>query len=222
MDNIHLALVDDDELVLQLLTDYFISEHGFVIDISETSGNSFITAFNKLPKKPAIILLDLRMENGDGFSVIRSLKEKGEAVKIIVLSSYAKPDFIGQMLKLGVNAFVPKQIDKKELAGIIKEVHEKGSYFSPEQIEVLRNQITPKSPQLTFNPKDQLTTREIEVLELICQQLTTAEIGDRLFISAKAVENRKSHLMEKLNVKNTAGLIISAVKYDLIDPKKML
>lgn len=219
---LNLAIVDDDHLIVQFLSDFFESEGTFTPHITAYSGNSFLEKLANSNSFPDILLLDLRMNDGNGFFVIDELKIKFPQIKIVVLSSHANSSFIGQMMKLGVNAMLPKQLDKEELLTVLKEVADKGHYFSNEQLNTLRNQIKIKTPQLTFNPKDQLTEREIEVLELICQQYTAKEIAQKLFISVKAVETRKSNLMLKMNAKNTAGLIIMAVKYKLINPEKIV
>ncbi len=219
---LNLAIVDDDHLIVQFLSDFFESEGTFTPHITAHSGNSFLEKLVNSNSFPDILLLDLRMNDGNGFFVIDELKIKFPQIKIVVLSSHANSSFIGQMMKLDVNAMLPKQLDKEELLTVLKEVADKGHYFSNEQLNTLRNQIKIKTPQLTFTPKDQLTEREIEVLELICQQYTAKEIADKLFISVKAVENRKSNLLLKLNVKNTAGMIITAVKHKLVNPDKII
>lgn len=219
---LNLAIVDDDHLIVQFLSDFIESEGTFTPHITAYSGNTFLEKLANSSSFPDILLLDLKMNDGNGFLVIDELKIKFPQIKIVVLSSHAHSTFIGQMMKLGVNAMLPKQLDKDELIVILKEVARKGHYFSNEQLNALRNQVKIKTPQLTFNPKDQLTEREIEVLELICQQYTAKEIAQKLFISVKAVETRKSNLMLKMNAKNTAGLIIMAVKYKLINPEKIV
>ncbi|MFT5824046.1 MAG: DNA-binding NarL/FixJ family response regulator [Crocinitomix sp.] len=219
---LNLAIVDDDHLIVQFLSDFFKSEGTFNPHILAYSGHTFIEKLSLNESYTDLILLDLRMNDGDGLFVIDELITNYPQIKIVILSSHASTTFIGQMLKLGVSAMLPKQIDKEELLNVLKEVMVKGHYFSNDQLIVLRKQIKIKTPQLTFNPKDQLTEREVEVLELICQQYTAKEIAKKLFISVKAVETRKSNLMLKMNVKNTAGLIITAVKYKLVDPEKII
>ena len=217
MKQLNLALVDDDQLVIELLSDFFSKQPNVKVTLTATSGNSFINQLQKNDLLPDIVLLDLRMDDGDGLEVTQVLKTAFPSIKIIVLSSHVKNSFSGFLLKLGVNAFLPKRVDKQELLSIVYEVFERDYYFSNEQIELLRNQIASKVPTPRINTIDKLNTRELEVLELICHQHTAKEIADKLCISVKAIESRKSNLLSKLGVKNTAGLIVYAIQHKLVD-----
>lgn len=219
---INLAIVDDDKLIVQLLSDFIQKSERFEVGLTAHSGNTFLAKLENEENLPEIVLVDLRMDDGDGIFVIETIKRDFPEIQIVVLSSHARTTFIGYMLKMGINAFLPKQLDKTELLEILEEVVDKGHYFTTEQVEVLRSQIKVKSPELKFTPTEELTERELEVLELICQQYTAREIAEKLFITTKAVEARKSNLMLKLNAKNVAGLIIIAVQQKLIDPEKIL
>lgn len=220
-DKINIAIVDDDSLVVQLLTEFLdqSEDPSFEVVLTANSGNDFIkklasSAYDDLD----VILLDMRMQDGDGLFVLEQLKKLSLTARIIVLSSYYKPSYIGQMMNLGVHAFLPKEIDKEELIPILQETHRKGLYFLAEQLETLRNQIAPKTPKILLEPKDTLTTRELEILQLVAQQHTTKEIAQKLFIAPKTVEAHKSNLLSKTGAKNTAGLVMYAIQHSLINP----
>jgi DNA-binding NarL/FixJ family response regulator len=220
-DLINIAIVDDDSLVVQLLSGLLKKSEDpeFNILLTANSGNDFIeklssNSYNDLD----IILLDMRMDDGDGLFVLKELKKLDLSAKTIALSSYYKPAYIGQMMNLGVHAFLPKEIDKEELISNIKETYLKGHYFTTEQLESLRTQIAPKTPKLQIHPKDIITPRELEILKLVTQQLTTKEIASKLYITTKTVEAHKSNLISKTGVKNTAGLVMFAIKNNLINP----
>lgn len=218
---IKVAIVDDDSLVVQLLAQYLeqAKKSQFEVLFTANSGNVFIEKLTSdLYEEVDIILLDMRMRDGDGISVLEQLKQLTTNAKIVVLSSYYKDAYVGQMINLGVHAFLPKEIDKEELISIIEETYHKGHYFSKTQLTSLRNQIAPKAPKLHIQPKDTLTARELEILQLVAQQYTTREIADKLFISHKTVEVHKSNLLSKTGTKNTAGLIIYAIHHQLINP----
>lgn len=214
---IKISLVDDDKLVVELMKEFLSNQQSFLIVSTFHSGNSVIDALKENSTYPDIMLLDLRMKDGDGMEVIDVVTKDYPTIKIIVLSSYYRDSFLGQMLKKGVHAFIPKETDKNELVKIIHEVYEKGHFFTIGQISTLREQVSSKIPQLNINSKDALTEREIDVLKLICNQYTAKEIAEKLFISAKTVEAHKSNLMLKTGVRNTAGLIIYAVKNKIIN-----
>jgi len=224
-DIINIAIVDDDQLVVQLLTVFLekSDDPSFNVLLTAYSGNSFIeklrsNSYDNLD----LVLLDLRMSDGDGLFVLEQLKKLTSSIKIIVLSSYYKPAYIGQMMDLGAHAFLPKEIDKEELINTIKEVYIKGHFFRQEQLESLRAQIAPKAPKLQTDPKDTITPRELEILQLVVQQNTTKEIATKLFITTKTVEAHKSNLLSKTGAKNTAGLVMFAIQHRLINPDDFL
>lgn len=215
--SIQIAIVDEDLLVVQLLTDFLQEQDHLNVLFTATSGNQFLEQLEVATEIPDIVLLDLRMDNGDGLETIDELTKQYTQLKIIVLSSYYKVTSTGNMLKLGVHAFLPKEIDQEDLIAIIQEVHDKEYYFSSEQIHVLRNQISHKTPKLYTNSKDALSSRELDVLQFICQQYTAKEIAEKLFVTTKTIEAHKSNLLLKTGVKNTAGLIIYAVQHQLVN-----
>lgn len=219
---ITIGIVDDDLLVVQLMTDFLNQSDGIHVSFTASGGNEMIELINNQKDLPEIILLDLRMKGGDGIAVLDELQNHPKTTKVIVLSSFYKPSFIGQMIKMNAAAFLPKEIDRDELLTVIRTVCKKGHYFSSEQIDVLRSQVSPRSPKIHISGSNPISEREREVLRLVCQQNTTQEIADKLFISPKTVESHKSNLIIKTGVKNTAGLVIYAVQHGIIDADEII
>ncbi len=217
-----LGIIDDDKLIVQLLSGYFKSTNKFEIVLQANSGNDFLKKREESDNLPEVILLDLRMKDGDGLMVLEELKKIKNTIKVIVLTTFYKASFLGQMLKLGVHAFLPKEIDQEELVTIIHTVMTQGFYFTEEQIAVMRRQVSGKAPKIKIDEKDRLTSRELEVLELLCQQLNTKEIAERLFLSIKTIESHKTNLYAKTGARNTAGLIIYAVQNNIINPDELV
>lgn len=215
--SIRIAIVDDEALIVMLLSDFFAKHEQIVVDLTATSGQQIIDAFKGAQSIPEILLLDLQMGEMNGIETAAILKQNYPDLKIIVVSSHYKKSFMGYMLKLGVNAFLPKGIAPQQLAEAIEEVHAKGFYFMSEQIEVMRNQIASSVPAPVFKTEETLSEREIAVLRLICMQYTAQEIADNLFINKRTVEGYKSSLLAKTSAKNTAGLVIYAIQKQIID-----
>ncbi len=219
---IQIAIVDDDRLVVQLLSDYFQKNDALNVSIEAYSGNSFLSKLKESEECPQVVILDLRMDDGDGIQTLEYLNRNYPDIKIVVLSSYYKASFMGYMLKAGVHAFIPKGTDKEDLLAIIFEVHKKGHFFTNEQITHLRKQLPNKKPPITgSNSGGSLSERELEILKLLCQQLTAKEIAKKLFISTKTVEAHKSNLLLKTGVKNMVGLIIFAIKNSIVNPDEI-
>ena len=219
---IRLGIVDDDHLIVQLLTPLVQSTGQITVAYTAPSGNDFLAALDRGNLQLDIVLLDLRMKNGNGLLVMEKLKEMASDIKIIVLSSYYQSSYLGQILKAGAHAFIPKKIDKKELIACIIEVDKKGLCITAEQFETVRNQLSFRTPKLHLQQKNELSAREIEVIELLCQQKSTVEIANHLFISPKTVESHKAKLFSKTGVRNLAGIIIYAVKNKIVNPDELI
>lgn len=214
---IRIAIVDDEALIVMLLRDYFLKHKQIIVTLTANDGSSFIDGLRKTEVLPDVVLLDLHMKELNGIDTTTILKKEFPDLKIIVVSSYYKKTFMGYMLKLGVNAFLPKGILPEQLAEAIEDVYNKGYYFVEEQIEVMRNQISSKTPAPSFSSEEELSEREIEVLKLICQQCTALQIAEKLFISPRTVEGHKSNLLLKTSARNLAGLVIYAVQRNIIN-----
>lgn len=215
--SIRIGIVDDEALIVMLLSDFFSKHERIVVELTATGGQEIIDAFRSSQSIPEILLLDLQMGEMNGIDTATILKEEYPELKIIVVSSHYKKSFMGYMLKLGVNAFLPKGIAPQLLAEAVEEVHSKGFYFMGEQIEVMRNQISSNVPVPTLTTEESLTEREVEVLKLLCMQYTAPQIAEKLFITKRTVEGHKTNLLTKTSSKNIAGLVIYAIQKQIID-----
>jgi DNA-binding NarL/FixJ family response regulator len=214
---IRIAIVDDEVLIVMLLNDYFSKHKQIEVSLTANDGSQLINCLRKTELLTDIVLLDLHMKELNGIDTTSILKTEFPNLKIIVISSFYKKSFMGYMLKLGVNAFLPKGIHPEQLAEAIEEVYDKGYYFMEEQIDVMRNQISSKAPVPSFSSEEDLSEREIEVLKLICQQYTAPQIAEKLFISPRTVEGHKSNLLLKTSTRNIAGLVLYAVQKNIIN-----
>jgi DNA-binding NarL/FixJ family response regulator len=214
---ISIAIVDDEALIVMLLSDYFSKQPGIEVTFTANDGTQLIDYLRKTESLPDIVLLDLQMKEMGGIDTTAILKKEFPDMKIIIVSSYYKKSFMGYMLKLGVNAFLPKGVHPEQLVVAIEDVYTKGYYFIEEQIEVMRNQISSKAPMPCFSVEEELSERETEILKLICQQYTAPQIVEMLYISPRTVEGHKSNLLLKTSARNLAGLVIYAVQKNIIE-----
>jgi len=217
MHKISIGIIDDDSLIVQLLQTFFEQQTTIDVTVTASSGDEILEILSANKENPEILLLDLRMDGTNGIDVTSKLKEDYPSIHCIVLSSYYKEASMGFMLQAGVAAFLPKDILPEQLIEAITEVSQKGFFFLPSQLEAVRNQISSKSTQPTFDNKNVLSEREIEILRLIAEQNTAREIADKLFITQRTVEGHKSNLFAKTGAKNLAGLVIYAVQHGIID-----
>lgn len=219
---ISIGIVDDDHLFLQLLSEYLQNQPGFRVVYTARSGNEFLTHLSKASSLPHVLLLDLRMADGNGLEVLHALKKQRTSLKVGVMSSMYRTEYVGQMLKMGAHAFLSKAIEPEALLHALREISQKGHYWSRNQIEAMRLQLSPKVPTFHLPSKEGLTAREIEILRLVCDQMTTREIAEELFLSPKTIETHKSNLLMKTAVKNIVGLVIYAIQQQIINPKEVV
>ena len=221
MSEIAVALVDDDTLIVNLLQGYLTAQGGIRVLFTASSGEEFLETLKQAEQIPDVLLLDLKMKGMTGIEVTEFLKINYPSIRIIVVSSHYNKAFMGFMLKTGVMAFVPKGISPVKLVEIIREVSIRGFYFLDEQVNIIREQISGKSPKPDVGPENSLSDRETEILKLICMQKTAKEIGDQLFITQRTVEGHKNNLFVKTGAKNVAGLVIYALQQGIISLDEM-
>ncbi|MBL4705265.1 MAG: response regulator transcription factor [Flavobacteriales bacterium] len=216
MSKISLAIVDDEALIVSLLSGFFHSQKEIEVCYTGESGEALVEMLYKHEVTPDVLLLDLKMKGESGVEVPEFLKVNFPTIKTIIMSSYYKKAFMGFILKTGAAAFIPKGVSSTELLNIIKEVSQKGFFFSPDQLEVIRDQVSSRSPQPNLKEEADLSERELEVLKLICCQKTAKEIGEQLFITQRTVEGHKNNLFLKTETKNIAGLVIYAIRNGVV------
>jgi len=214
---INIAIVDDEALIVMLLGDYFDKYPGIEVIFTANDGTQLINYLREGKQEPDVVLLDLQMKEMSGMDTTAILKQEFPDIKIIIVSSFYKKSFMGYMLKLGVNAFLPKGVHPEQLVEAIEEVNAKGYFFVGEQIDIMREQISAKTPAPSFTIIEELSEREKEILKLICLQYTAPQIAEMLCISNRTVEGHKSSLFMKTSARNLAGLVIYAVQNNIID-----
>lgn len=213
IDKIKIALIDDEPLFVEGLTFLFKNVKNIVVTKTATNGYKLLDDLENTSEFnfPDIILVDIQMKPLDGFDLVEMLKKKYSNIKIIILSSHYKTNVVGHMIKLGVSAFIPKNANKKLLITAIESVYEHGIYFSKSDQEMLIQFMGSNSKRSIFNNNEELSNREIEVLKLICDEYTSQEIADKLFISKRTVEGHRQKVIDKIGAKNTVGLVIYAI-----------
>ncbi|ALM47490.1 phosphoglyceromutase [Flavobacterium psychrophilum] len=221
MNNITIAITDDDALIVSLLQGYLQSIEDLTVQLTANSGEELLASLASADTLPDIILLDLKMAGMDGIEVTQNLKEIYPDIKVIVISSNYQKLFMGFMLKTGVSAFLPKGISPVELVDIIRTVYKQGYFFKEDQMAVLREQIPAKAPKPVLQDEELLSEREKDVLKLICQQKTAKEIGDVLFITQRTAEGHKNNLFVKTGAKNIAGLVIYAIQQGVMSVEEL-
>ncbi len=162
-----------------------------------------------------IVFMDIAMERISGDVATQRALEIDPSLKIITLSMFGDEEYYSRMVKAGARGFLLKNSDIEEVVAAVECVAEGGDYFSPELLESLAESM--RSSQSSLSNQEALSAREAEILIGICRGLSNQEIGDELFISKRTVDKHRANIMEKTGCKNTANLVIYAIKNQLVD-----
>jgi two-component system, NarL family, response regulator NreC len=166
---------------------------------------------------PDMVLTDIKMPHLDGISATRMLLHQRPDLKIIALSMFEEENLIVEMLEAGARGYLLKNADKKEILDGILTVFEGNIFYCKHTTAKLASLIVKSKFDLhKKHPNALFTDREKEIIRLICRQNTAQEIGDQLFLSKRTVEGYRTRILDKMEAKNTAGVVVFALKNNLI------
>lgn len=208
---IKIAILDDEQLIVEAIGNLISQNENFQLIGKYFSAKTFLEDLNNSEINPDILLLDLNMAPINGLEVLDELSKRDIDFKIIVLSSMYNSTMYGYMIKYGISSFLPKYTEKDELFTAIKEVHNNSFYVNKESQDLINEYIKTKNKNVNPWSMISLTDREIDILLLICQECSTRDISEKLFISTKTVEAHRSKLMEKIGCKNVVGMVTYAI-----------
>lgn len=217
MGKIEITIIDDHEFLIAglvaLLKPY---EH---IHVRSTH-----TSFHNLVKElegglPDVLLLDLLMPEKSGKELVPELLALYPHLKILVFTSIDTPAMMSTMMRIGCRGYALKDTKPAALVQAIEWVHNNEEYLEPSIKEQLVQHTLKYKSNLAPRPElsPVLSHREIEILKLIAEEYTTKEISEKLFISYRTAESHRYNLIQKLNVKNTVGLIKAAIQLGLLN-----
>lgn len=208
---IKVAITDDHNMVLRGI-ETMLKEFED-ISVVATFKNCQETAIGIAINNPDVLLLDINLPDGSGIDLCKTLHKEYPKIRIIALTNFNETAFVKNIIRNGASGYLLKNADKEELERAIKKVYRGEQYLQKSIQQKLLNESLGNTTRKSFIPK--LTRREKEILNLIVQEFTTNEIAEKLFISVKTVETHRSHLIQKLDVRNTAGLVRIAIEKGL-------
>ncbi len=213
MGEIKIIIVDDHEIFRSGVKFVLNSIKKFKVIGEACNGKEFLLLIEK--ELPDIVLLDIKMPEMNGIEAADIVLKTHPQLNIIVLSNYGEEEYYSNLIIAGVQGFVFKNADINELEGAIISVYEGKNYFSQKLLQKL---ISKKINAIKNSQelKIKLTNREKEILGLIGNGLSNQEIGKKLFLSPLTINNYRSHLLIKTGAKNSANLMIIAVKLGYI------
>ena len=163
--------------------------------------------------RPDVVLMDLSMPELNGADATRAILEQDSGRKVIVLSMYADHEYVRRALKSGALGYVVKRSAAKDVVEAIRAVHAGQRYLSP----LVAGAVAGEDGRAAAEDRlARLSTREREVLQLLAEGRTGAEIAQRLSLSQKTVETYRARLVEKLGIRDLAGLVRFAIQRGLV------
>ena len=221
MFSIRLLIADDHEIFRDGLALMLAKQDNIELLGEAEDGRELISLAEQL--QPDVILTDIKMPRMDGIEATRLLVQKLPDVKVIALSMFDEENLIVDMLESGAKGYLLKNADKHEILEAINSVYQDKVFYCKSTSAKLASMIV----RSRFNPYKKhepiiFSDREKEIIKLICQQFTAQEIGEKLFLSKRTVEGYRIKILEKMNVKNTAGVVVFALKHNFIKESEIL
>lgn len=209
-----IILADDHHVVRQGLRALLEAEPDFRVVGEAADGQEAIRLVERL--RPDVLVLDLMMPGLSGLEVTRQAARRSPNTRVIILSMYANTGYVLETLKNGALGYVLKKSTGGELVQAVRQVMTGRRYLSPPLSEEDVETFMKKAAASNTNPYELLTDRQREVLHLIVEGYTNAEIAARLVISPRTVEFHRSNLMRKLGARTQADLIRVALQRGIL------
>ncbi len=217
-DKITVHIADDHQILIDGVMAVLGLERNIEVVGYSLNGEQVLDWFQE--HSADVLVLDINMPILDGLEVLKKFQELEDVPKIIILSSYDDIKLIKEVLGMGALGFVPKKSAGEHIVKAIRNVFNGEQYFSDEVKEKMMKTLMGKPMHDSGSTEgmliNSLTRREYQILKLIAQQYTTREIGDTLGISESTVETHRKNLIKKVNVKNSVGLAIFAMKNEIV------
>lgn len=212
------VLIAEDHQMVRAGLRALLEKAGDVFVLGEASnGQEAIELTEQL--NPDVLIMDIMMPRLNGIQAAEQLKSrKNNGTRILLLSMYSDESLVYQALQSGANGYLLKTSASDELVQAVHEVAAGRRFLSAPISEIVMENAFKPRPTSELDPLANLSPREKEILQLIVEEHTSAEIAQLLTISEKTVEKHRANMMEKLHVRNLAGLVRLAVKYRVVDP----
>lgn len=212
-----ILIADDHEIFLDSLS-LLIATFADVEVVGNCKNGAEVINFTK-NNEIDLLITDYRMPQMSGIELTIFLRQHNPEIKVLMLSVSEEAEMIREAFQAGVWGYMMKRAGKTELQKAIQTIAKGQKYFSESVVfELMRLGLTDNIPKEEVpNEFNQLTEREIDIIRLLTNELSSIEIAEKLFIAPKTVETHRHNILKKLNVKNTVGIIKYAIKNGLVD-----
>jgi len=214
--SIRIVITDDHKLIREGLKSLLDRDNELKVVGEASNGRELLDLLSETPAD--VVLMDINMPIMDGFEATQHVREQYPATRVIALSMLNNEPFVEKMIESGATGYLLKTTGREELRSAIQLVASGTTYICGElSLKMLNKVMTPEAPPTT-EPKGEriLSKREMEILALIADGYTNADIADKLFTSKRTIETHRQNIIEKTQAKNTAHLIKYAIQHKLI------
>ncbi len=212
-----IILVDDHSLFRRGLRSLLECYDNYEVVAEASSGEEFLEIL--ATTQADIVFMDISMDGMSGDIATQRALEEYPHIKVIALSMFGDENYYKLMVEAGAKGFLLKDTDIREVVQAIDAVAAGGDYFSEEILKSISNNIVTTTSDVASPDEDSelLSNREKEILVAVCQGLSNHQIADNLFISKRTVDKHRANIMEKTGCKNTANLVVYAVKHGIVE-----
>ncbi len=210
---IRILIADDHQILRQGLRTLLEKEPDMEVVAEAEDGRKTVIMVNELT--PHVVIMDVNMPDLNGIEATRQILTEYPEMKVIALSMHADRRFVINMLKAGAHGYLLKDCAFEELAQAIRLVMANKTYLSPGVAEIVVKDYVNRLPGPAQTAFSVLTAREREVLQLLAEGKSTANIGELLHISIKTVETHRQQIMNKLGIRSVAELTKYAIREGL-------
>lgn len=215
MKEIKLLIADDHKIFRQGLRELLDKEEQLKVIDDVGSASEIRDILSKYAID--VVLMDIDMGETSGIEMTAEVKKAYASVNVLALSMHGDKNYIVKMLEAGATGYMLKNAGKEEMIDAIHTVANGDTYFSGQVSAKLLEHITNPQSKKATSEDTRITEREAEILKLIAEEYSNAEIAEKLFISIRTVDTHRRNLLDKLGVKNTAGLVKYAIQKGFID-----
>jgi DNA-binding NarL/FixJ family response regulator len=209
---VKLLIVDDHKIIRDGIKALLNKAEGIEVINEASNGAEALEIVEASSSTLDMVLMDIRMPEMDGITATKQITDKFPNIKVLALTMHDDEPHIMNMLQSGASGYVLKTIGKQELVSAINKVASGQNYFAKEASNALLGYFSKKGSSKKKIISTKLTNREIEVLTLIADECTNNEIAEKLFLSTRTIDSHRRNLLQKLEVKNTAGLVKYALR----------